>query len=77
MERLHVKSFWWLHLFWKPNQSGGQELHWYKSLDRLNTLQKIKASKKLSNFFNSQQTLHLQETTSKMHQIAIFSVSAI
>lgn len=28
-------------------------------------------------FFNSQQTLHLQETTSKMHQIAIFSVSTI
>lgn len=28
-------------------------------------------------FFNSQQTLYLQETTSKMHQIAIFSVSAI
>lgn len=50
MERLPVKNFWWLHLFCETNQSGRQELHWYKNLDSLNTLQKMKASRKLSIF---------------------------
>lgn len=37
----------------------------------------MKASQKLSIFFNTQQTLHLQENTSKMHQFATFSMSDI
>lgn len=45
------KKLQWLHLFSKTNQSSGQELHWLKNLDSFNTLNKMKASRKLFFFF--------------------------
>lgn len=40
------KKIQWLHLFSKTNQSGEQELHWFKNLDSFNTLKKMKTSRK-------------------------------